>query len=143
MKLTILQAILITIFLGGLYYKFEDGYLTNDLQWRKTQGFFMIVSIMMGMIGLMPIALIFPSEREVFLKEENSRLYSTSCYFLSRTIVQIPQSMIISLIETIIIYWFVGLTSTVSQFLTFYLISFLLTYIGVALGLAIGSIITD
>lgn len=40
-------------------------------------------------------------------------------------------------------YWFVGLSSTVSQFFIFYLISYLLTVNGISLGLMLGAMIQD
>jgi ABC-type multidrug transport system permease subunit len=40
-------------------------------------------------------------------------------------------------------YWFVGLSSTASQFFIFYLIAYLLTINGVSLGLMLGSMVTD
>ena len=40
-------------------------------------------------------------------------------------------------------YWFVGLTSSVEQFFTFYLVTYLMTVNGVSLGLMLGSIIHD
>ncbi len=40
-------------------------------------------------------------------------------------------------------YWFVGLSSTASQFFTFYLICWLLSINGISLGLVLGSVITD
>lgn len=47
------------------------------------------------------------------------------------------------MIQTLILYWFVGLSSTASQFFTFYLIIYNLNFIGSSLGLFVGSIIKD
>lgn len=40
-------------------------------------------------------------------------------------------------------YWFVGLSSTATQFFIFYLVAYLLTVNGVSLGLMLGSMVTD
>lgn len=95
------------------------------------------------MIALAPVAIVFPSERIVFMKEEGAKLYSTLSYFLSRNIIEIPYSLIFPLLQSIIMYWFLALSSTPTQFFIFYLIAYLLTVNGVSLGLMLGSMITD
>ena len=40
-------------------------------------------------------------------------------------------------------YWFVGLSSTVSQFFTFYLIAYLISFAGMSLGFLLGTLISD
>jgi ABC-type multidrug transport system permease subunit len=79
----------------------------------------------------------------VFLKEEGAKLYSTFSYFLSRNIVELPTSIIFPLLMTLIMYWFVGLSSTVEQFFIFYLVAYLLTLNGISLGLMLGAMILD
>ena len=93
--------------------------------------------------ALTPVQLVFPMDRTVFLKEESAKLYSTFAYFMSRNIIEIPYSIIFPLLQTLILYWFVGLTSTVHQFFIFYLVGYLVTLNGVSLGLVLGSIISD
>jgi ABC-type multidrug transport system permease subunit len=44
---------------------------------------------------------------------------------------------------SLIIYWFLGLSSTATQFFTFYLICYLTSFTGMSLGLMLGSIATD
>ena len=43
---------------------------------------------MMGSLG--PVMVQFPAEREVFLKEENSKLYTTATYFIGKSSMEIP-----------------------------------------------------
>ena len=47
------------------------------------------------------------------------------------------------LLQVLIMYWFVGLSSTASQFFINYFIAYLLTVNGISLGLLIGSMILD
>ena len=70
-------------------------------------------------------------------------MYSTFTYFLSRNIVELPTSIIFPLIMTLIMYWFVGLSSTPEQFFLFYFIAYLITLNGISLGLMLGSMILD
>ena len=102
-----------------------------------------MVNINFLMSALSPLALNFPLERIVFLKEENSRLYGVLPYFLSRSAIEIPYLLIMPLFFVLIFYWMVGLSSTAEQFFLMYLISFLMNLCGNSLGLLLGSVITD
>lgn len=62
---------------------------------------------------------------------------------MSRNVIEIPYSIIFPLMQALIMYWFVGLSSTVGQFFTFYLICYLVSFAGMSLGLLLGSMITD
>lgn len=70
-------------------------------------------------------------------------MYSTFSYFLSRNVIDIPYSIIFPLLQSLIIYWFVGLADTTTQFFIYYLIAYLLTINGVSMGLMLGSMISD
>lgn len=95
------------------------------------------------MVSLVPLTIIFTKEREVFLKEEGSKLYSTTAYFISRNLIEIPYAFIFPIIQSLIVYWFSGLSNTATQFFTFYLILTLQSFAGMSMGLLIGSIIID
>ena len=95
------------------------------------------------MIALIPVTIVFPKEREIFLKEEGSKLYTTTAYFLSRNIIEIPYAIIFPLLQTLIVYWFIGLSSTATQFFTFFFILYLVGFNGMSLGLLLGSTIKD
>ena len=47
------------------------------------------------------------------------------------------------MIMTLIMYWFVNLSSTVEQFFIFYFIAYLMTINGISLGLMLGSMVLD
>lgn len=70
-------------------------------------------------------------------------MYSTSTYFLSRNIVELPFAIIFPLVFSLISYWFIGLSNTAEQFFIFYLIAYLQTVNGVSLGLVLGSVVLD
>jgi ABC-type multidrug transport system permease subunit len=57
--------------------------------------------------------------------------------------VEIPYALFFPALQSLIIYWFVGLTSTARQFFTFYLITLLTSFCGMSLGLLVGSFIRD
>lgn len=141
-KLRFFQSVFIALLVGGAYYRFTGNY-TDSLNWWALTGYFFFLAIGMVMLALTPVTLVFPTERDVFLKEEGAKMYSTFSYFLSRNVIEIPYSIVFPLIQTLIAYWFVGLSNTASQFFYYYLITYLLTINGVSLGLMMGSVITD
>lgn len=106
-------------------------------------GYFFFLAISNMMASLSPVTLVFPAEKEVFLKEENSRLYSVLPYFLSRNIIELPYLVVLPLIFNCIIYWMVGQASTAEQFFLFTFVSLLVGFAGGSLGLLIGSIVSD
>jgi len=138
----IFATVFLAIYTSGVFFRFDGNY-TERLNWRALTGFFFFMSISTMMNALNPVELVFPSERGVFLKEEGAKLYSTFSYFLSRNIVELPTSIIFPMLMTLIMYWFVGLSSTVDQFFIFYLVAYLLTLNGISLGLMLGAMILD
>lgn len=76
------------------------------------------------MSALGPSLLVFPEERSIFLKEENSKLYTTLSYFIGRTLVDLPILLIAPIIYSLIVYWMVGLDdSSASKIFIFILVS--------------------
>ena len=142
LQLRIVTTIFMSLYTSGLYYRFNGNYVDRT-NWRSLTGYLFFISISTMMMALNPMSLVFPKERDVFLKEEGAKLYSTSTYFLSRNIIEIPVAVIFPMIQALIVYWFVGLNSTVQQFFIFYLIAYLLAFNGASLGLMLGSMILD
>lgn len=66
-KLRFIQTIFIGLYAGGLYYQFTGDY-QNRVNWRALTGFFFFLAINLVMIALAPVELVFPSERNVFMK---------------------------------------------------------------------------
>lgn len=70
-------------------------------------------------------------------------MYNVVQYYLARTLVEIPEILIIPLVFVAINYFMVGLASTGGQFFICALVFALLSFNGSALGLLMGSIILD
>ncbi len=60
------------------------------------------------MLSMMPVVLTFPSERGVFLKEEASKLYSATNYFIGRTIIELPLTFFFPVLFSAICFWMIG-----------------------------------
>ncbi|CAK84665.1 unnamed protein product (macronuclear) [Paramecium tetraurelia] len=72
--------------------------------------FFLVMSSFMG--ALNPVMVQFPAEREVFLREENSKLYSTAAYFTGKSSVELPFLFVFPIIQQLICYWMTQLQLT-------------------------------
>jgi len=62
---------------------------------------------------------------------------------MSRNIIEIPYAVIFPMLQTLIVYWLIGLSNTASQFFIFYLILYLVGFNGMSLGLFLGSVARD
>ena len=47
------------------------------------------------------------------------------------------------MIQALIVYWFIGLSNTASQFFIFYFILYLIAFNGMSIGLFLGSLVQD
>lgn len=61
---------------------------------------------------------VFCTELPVFLRESHSRLYSTSAYFLGKTLAELPLFVLLPIVFTSITYPMIGLQQTWMSFLT-------------------------
>ncbi len=89
----------------------------------------------MFMMSLNPVILTFPIERLVFLREENSKMYNVTAYYIAKNIVETPLLLFTPLISAIIDYFMIGFNiSKVENFFIFALIGVAQSLNGNALG---------
>ena len=74
------------------------------------------------MAGLISTVIVFPEQRLLFEKERDNNMYYTTTYLLSKSLVQLPEQALFTLIYQLIVYWLIGLDS---GFLELYLSLFL------------------
>ena len=86
---------------------------------------------------------VFNGERAVFIRERQSSTYSTSSYFLARTISYVPQDLILPLIFISIAYFVVHLNETAESFFFAYLSLLLVSWMGSAYGLFLSALFQD
>jgi len=86
-KAKILQSIFMALFVGGLYFNIGKKDYTQMTSWQSITGFLFFLTINSMMMTLSPITLAFPLERDVFFKEQDSKMYNVVQYFLARNVV--------------------------------------------------------
>lgn len=70
-------------------------------------------------------------------------MYTVLDYSIARFIIDLPELIIVPIINSIILYFMIGLTNSIGNFFIFLLTYILLGFAGSAIGLLIGSMIQD
>ncbi|XP_005184543.2 ATP-binding cassette sub-family G member 4 [Musca domestica] len=92
-----------------------------------------------SMTTMMLTVLTFPIEMSILLKEHFNRWYSLKAYYTSITLLDLPISIVGSLLFTIIIYLWSYQPMEWSRFWMFFAISVLTVFVGQSFGLMIGA----
>ena len=137
-----IQCICVALLTGGVFAGLNRDYTLID-NWRAVSGFCYIAIGGAYFVEMVSVTSVFHSEREIFLKEESSKLYSANAYFLSRCLIDLPLIFIFPVLMLGPAYWIAGMAPTAYQFLIFCLICVIGALSGNSLGLLIGSIIED
>jgi len=96
------------------------------------------------MQSLNAIILSFPAERVVFLKEENSKYYSTLAYLVGRLSLEYIIISIAPVIMAVVTYFMIDLNQDKPEyFFYFLLLLVILSWTGNALGLICGITLTN
>ena len=93
---------------------------------------------------LNPCILTFPSERAVFLREENAKLYTVGPYFIGKLLIDLIPTIIFPIICSLIDYWMVGLnTESVGTVLFFFFVAIVMSCTGLGVGYLGGTLFED
>jgi len=86
---------------------------------------------MMSMMGTITV---FCDERPVFLREQANAMYGIIPYYLTKTLFDLPVSIISTLLFSCIIYFSMDLSQTAEQFFGFFFLVFLLVMSATSFG---------
>ena len=128
--------------MAGVFAGFGGSY-TDPTDWSNRSGYLFFLSVAAVLNEINSVALTFPGEREVFLKENSSPMYSVPAYFFTKNLIELPNMILFPLLAILMQYWLVGLSNTSHQFFTTYLVVTLAGLCGNSLGFMIGSVISD
>ncbi|CAD8179154.1 unnamed protein product [Paramecium octaurelia] len=137
------MAIFMGLLLGYSYYGIgEDSGTFADYTSMSGCMFFLCINLTMS--SLFPVVLQFATERDVFLREENSKLYTTFSYFMGKSFVEIPFCLISPIIQELILYWMIGLNSKDGGVVVIHIFVAILTCLnGNSMGLMAGCAFND
>ncbi|CAD8079189.1 unnamed protein product [Paramecium sonneborni] len=93
--------------------------------------------------ALGPLLMLFPVERNIFLKEENSKMYRVSSYFLSKVCLEVPMNVTIQILFSIALYATFGFIWQLENVILFTVISVSVSLSGNGLGIFTGCLFKD
>ncbi|CAD8094506.1 unnamed protein product [Paramecium primaurelia] len=138
----IFQTIVQGLLLGGVFWKVADNEgSVSDLMGISGSLFFCVFNLVIS--AVLAIILTFPVEREVFLREESSKLYSISSYFIAKQILEIPLCIVLPIIQELISYWMCGYHNTTEAVIMHMFVSILIYNWASGLGMLVGCIFSD
>lgn len=111
------QYIAFGIIVALIYHGLGEG--QESIQDRVGACFFIATNGMFG--SLMPTISTFANERSAFLRERQNGMYSTLAYFVSRSVVEYPLTLVMMCVYTSIIYFSVGFQLEATKYSTFLL----------------------
>jgi ABC-type multidrug transport system ATPase subunit/ABC-type multidrug transport system permease subunit len=86
--------------------------------------------------------MIFANEKPIFYKEQQNSMYGVVPYFLSKTILEIPLQIVLSIVVFVTTYFLAGLSrNTPENYFIFLITTFLAGYCGGTFGIFLGSLI--
>lgn len=138
--LKVAQSIFFGVICIVLYY--QEGTTLNELI-QNNQGciFFIVMSTGFGMV--FASVNLFNFERPVFIRERLSNTYSTSAYYLGRTVAVFPIEIITNFLFIVIAYFPCNLTNTASVFFKSALSLALCAFMSSSFGLLLSTLFSD
>ena len=132
----------VVVLLGtALYYnQTYEGY--SAMQGRIGFQFYLLVFCLLE--SIQNVVLIFPEEREAFLREQASTLYDVSAYFMGKIIAEFPFNFVVPLLTILSCFWLWNMNDNHSYNFWINLLNFELMYFaGTGFGLILSAIISD
>lgn len=140
-QVKIIQCVVISLFVGLTYFQIPKRDNAAQVQDRAGVLFFMVLNnVFTSTFGILNV---FTAEKQVFVREYISTYYDLPAYFLSKTCIELPFTLLFSFITATAIYFMVGLVKTASQYLVFSTIMMLTSIIGTSLGIFFASLFDE
>ncbi|KRW98124.1 P-loop containing nucleoside triphosphate hydrolase [Pseudocohnilembus persalinus] len=133
------------LLISTLYFQLPNGEddPNNVQDVQNYAGFMFFQTVNQIMLAIQAVALTFPLERGIFLKEENSRMYSIGAYFIGRSLIEIPYLIIFPTIQSIIQYFMVGIGPGVDIFFKYIFANICVSFTGNSIGILVSSLFTN
>jgi len=101
---------------------------------------FLSLAVLMQSFAAFDVILLFPKERELYLREQKAGLYRTSAYILAKTFSEHPVHALFAGVGAPIYYFMAGLQNDAGKFLIFTLILIMATLTGASMLSAVGAL---
>ena len=135
----VLQSLVLGLLVGLSFIHL--GLSQSSVQNRLGAVYFIILCTIFA--NTFAVVLTFAEERAVFMREQRSSMYSVSAYFIARTAVDAPPTLVCSVVFVCVSYFLMGLSVSVGQVLYFLLVVVLLAYCGQSIGLVVACAVPE
>jgi ABC-type multidrug transport system ATPase subunit len=125
----------IGLFVGSAFWQLD--HTQASIQNRLGALYFTAIVQVFG--GALSVVLTFAGERDVFLLEQETQMYSVAAYFTGKMLVDLPIFAAGTAVSSILVYLMTGLALSWVQFVNFQLIVLLVAFSGQAIGLIVAA----
>jgi len=135
----VIQTIVLALLIGMTFFRLEND--QDGIQNRLGAIYFMIITQIFG--NAMNVVLSFSEERAHYMMERQNNVYGVIDYFVAKTLVDIPNTALVSFVFAAMVYPMIGFAATWEQFWIFALVMVCLAFNGQSLGLIVGSAVKE
>ncbi len=143
LKIRIFQVLFIALFFCMLYFDLGpiEGDNNDSIQNRLGAMFF--ISLNFFILYFQVSISTFPVEKDIFIKEYDSGLYSITPYYLSKLSIEVPLTAIFPFFFLLIVYWIVGFAPGFDKFISFAIIAIAECWVGMLMGILVGTFVKN
>lgn len=127
--------------MGIILYEKASTDLNGYIQNMRGVIFFLVMNV--GFSGIFASINVFSVERPVFIRERLSNTYSTTSYYIGRTLAYMPLEIILPIVLVLIQYFVIHLDNSASAFFATLGSCWLVYWMASAYGLLLSSIFPD
>ncbi|EAR86639.2 ABC-2 family transporter protein (macronuclear) [Tetrahymena thermophila SB210] len=145
LKSELIQTVFNALLFGLIFLNLNElGNETTLREINNRNGILFLDIMSMFMSGCMQIVISFPSERGVYMREENSKYYTPIAYAIGKISTNILLKIFYPIIYGTIVYFMVGYTHDYAyQYFIYISVLMLMTITGAAIGFTIGIAFSD
>lgn len=134
------QTLVLGVFIALVYLNVTQESASASIVFFNIEGALFLVAINQAFTSLNNTLYAFAGERDVFQREYFNHYYSLPAYYISKVIVELPFTIIFTVLVALIVYWIIGFRPGFDHFLLFTLFLILIASSTFALGLFAASL---
>lgn len=137
--ITVMQTVIFSLIAGLLFLNLQNS--ITGIQDRL--GLFFIVIFASSLNNATGTINRFKPLRELYIREQQSGIYSPTIYWICSFLVDIPLFGAVIMLQTIIVYFMTDLHRSAENFFTFFAVLFFLCQVGLSVGYALSTLISN
>jgi ABC-type multidrug transport system permease subunit len=132
--------IFISTLLAIVFFRVGNGNNADAQDFQSLNGAITVLGINAMFASAVPTLLEFPTERPIFIREHGSGMYGAVSYFISKGVLELPQSLLQCILQFLIVFWLMALNG---NFVYFVLTAWITALSASSLATVVGAILPD